>query len=67
MLSPPRTGIVRSSTIASGTRRSIAASAAEALSTSSIEGERQRRAAMFAEMADGNPLFIEQLAATGCD
>ena len=28
------------------------------------EGERQRRAAMFAEMADGNPLFIEQLAAT---
>ena len=27
------------------------------------EGERQRRAAMFAEMADGNPLFIEQLAA----
>jgi class 3 adenylate cyclase len=28
------------------------------------EGERQRRAATFAEMAEGNPLFIEQLAAT---
>jgi class 3 adenylate cyclase len=28
------------------------------------EGERRQRAAMFAEMADGNPLFIEQLAAT---
>jgi len=28
------------------------------------ESERQRRAAMFAEMAEGNPLFIEQLAAT---
>src|SRR5690242_1709268 len=28
------------------------------------ESERQQRAAMFAEMAEGNPLFIEQLAAT---
>jgi predicted ATPase len=28
------------------------------------EGERQKRAATFAEMAEGNPLFIEQLAAT---
>ena len=28
------------------------------------ESERQRRAATFAEMAEGNPLFIEQLAAT---
>jgi predicted ATPase len=28
------------------------------------ESERARRAAMFAEMAEGNPLFIEQLAAT---
>ncbi|HEV8451972.1 MAG TPA: AAA family ATPase [Gaiellales bacterium] len=28
------------------------------------ESERQRRAAAFAEMAEGNPLFIEQLAAT---
>jgi class 3 adenylate cyclase len=28
------------------------------------EGERRQRAAMFAEMAEGNPLFIEQLAAT---
>lgn len=28
------------------------------------EGERQRRATAFAEMAEGNPLFIEQLAAT---
>jgi class 3 adenylate cyclase len=28
------------------------------------ESERQRRATMFAEMAEGNPLFIEQLAAT---
>ena len=28
------------------------------------ESERQRRAAMFAQMAEGNPLFIEQLAAT---
>jgi predicted ATPase len=28
------------------------------------ESERERRAAMFAEMAEGNPLFIEQLAAT---
>ena len=28
------------------------------------ESERQRRAASFAEMAEGNPLFIEQLAAT---
>jgi len=28
------------------------------------ESERQRRASMFAEMAEGNPLFIEQLAAT---
>jgi class 3 adenylate cyclase len=28
------------------------------------ESDRQRRATMFAEMAEGNPLFIEQLAAT---
>jgi class 3 adenylate cyclase len=28
------------------------------------ESERQRRAALFADMAEGNPLFIEQLAAT---
>jgi class 3 adenylate cyclase len=28
------------------------------------ESERERRASMFAEMAEGNPLFIEQLAAT---
>ena len=28
------------------------------------EGERQQRATRFAQMAEGNPLFIEQLAAT---
>src|SRR3954470_5542623 len=31
------------------------------------ESERERRAAIFAEMAEGNPLFIEQLAATAAE